>query len=180
MVFEACCRWRIVGRAVLPRRRATFAKCDLCRIDFGARRRQSGVVISPQCQPDRAACLHQRHNELLANIVVVRGVGTAPQPPAHNEITSVGRRRIWGCARRQPFFAVAPFLPSSLCAADDLRGFASPSFAALAFAFFAVSLPLPFFSAMSVPFVRRTMNILTTAIVPPALAPASCILTLCA
>ena len=41
-----------------------------------------------------------------------------------------------------------PFLPSSLWAAELLRGFFLPSFFALAFAFFAVPLPLPLFSAM--------------------------------
>jgi uncharacterized protein len=42
-----------------------------------------------------------------------------------------------------------PFLPSSACAADDFRGFFFPSLAAFAFAFWAVSDPLPFFSAMA-------------------------------
>ena len=40
-----------------------------------------------------------------------------------------------------------PFLPSSAWAAEDFRGFFLPSLAAFAFAFLAVSLPLPFLSA---------------------------------
>ena len=40
-----------------------------------------------------------------------------------------------------------PFLPSSDYAAEDLRGLDLPSFFALALAFLAVSLPLPFLSA---------------------------------
>ena len=40
-----------------------------------------------------------------------------------------------------------PFLPSSLWAAELVRGFFFPSFFDLAFAFFAVALPLPLFSA---------------------------------
>ncbi len=47
------------------------------------------------------------------------------------------------------FFFRAPFLPSSAWAFEDVRGFFFPSFDAFALAFFAVSLPLPFLSAIT-------------------------------
>ncbi|AXB79014.1 hypothetical protein TQ38_020880 [Novosphingobium sp. P6W] len=55
-------------------------------------------------------------------------------------------REIATALRVRCFLVVLPALFA--CAADDLQGLLYPSFAALAFAFFAVSLPLPFFSAM--------------------------------
>src|SRR5687767_4290340 len=58
----------------------------------------------------------------------------------------------WGRPGRHFFlFFLPPFLPSSLWAAELVRGFFLPSFLALAFAFFAVSLPLPVFCAMPGP-----------------------------
>ena len=45
------------------------------------------------------------------------------------------------------YLAFPPFLPSSACAPEDFRGFFLPSLAAFAFAFLAVSLPLPFVPA---------------------------------
>ncbi|GJD68314.1 hypothetical protein MMMDOFMJ_1235 [Methylobacterium gnaphalii] len=46
------------------------------------------------------------------------------------------------------YLLLPPFLPSSACAEDDVRGFDLPSRLALAFAFLAVALPCPFFSVM--------------------------------
>jgi hypothetical protein len=50
---------------------------------------------------------------------------------------------------RHFFFVFPPFVPSSLWAAELLRGFFFPSF-------FAVALPLPLFSATPTPYPGRT------------------------
>lgn len=55
-------------------------------------------------------------------------------------------REIATALRVRCFLVVLPALFA--CAADDLKGLLFPSFAAFAFAFSAVSLPLPFFSVM--------------------------------
>ena len=64
-----------------------------------------------------------------------------------------------GSAQGDHFFAVLPpFLPSSACAAEEVRGFFFPSFAALAFAFLAVSLPLPVFLGHPDPFRQTALR----------------------
>lgn len=80
-----------------------------------------------------------------------------PEPSAHldvdlGNVEDIDHDGIGPLAADDLYFDFPPFLPNSLCAADDLRGLDLPSFAAFAFAFRAVSLPLPFFSVMNLAF----------------------------
>lgn len=164
---------------VRPRRRRSFAALpeSVSSLDvglllrerpFSARNTCYGNAYPCRCargvrDATRCCCRRARDDRLVGTDLRIY-----PSKPRSSSRARVGaRRQDWrprgtgpgGCQpSKRPskwgegfaYLLLAPFLPSSACAADDLRGLDLPSLLALAFAFLAVALPLPFLSVIVV------------------------------
>lgn len=83
--------------------RPTLTERDLGLIDAGAGRLEGVRVLRRQRIPDGPARGHQFVDEVLQTILRQRGVGAAPEPPAHHDVAAIRRR-----GRTLPFAPAQP------------------------------------------------------------------------